>query len=198
MGGEPLCFLRFPFPFRPATSPAYALLYRSDLHVLFLRWLRTTSLAEAQDSYRAALALAQQHGCAHWLLDARRGGPIAIAETNWLADEFFPAAAARLAPRPLVLAVFSSPARIEQVHHDAAVVSPVARALAPERPYLARVFADEGAAVGWLMDPSAQARALAAATFAICHPRCPATGKTRGAPDERTAGSTPAARRTPP
>lgn len=76
-------------------------------------------------------------------------------ETNWLADEFFPEAAARLAPYPLRLAVFSSPARIEQMHTAATVVSPVARALAPERPYQARVFADEGAAVGWLLDQPA-------------------------------------------
>ncbi|OGX91764.1 hypothetical protein [Hymenobacter coccineus] len=78
-----------------------------------------------------------------------------MVETNWLANEFFPEAATQLAPSPLRLAVFSSPARIEQMHADDAVASPVAHALAPERPYQARVFADEGAAVNWLLDQPA-------------------------------------------
>ena len=145
--------VHFPFtayyiPVPVALAPSYTILHRPDLHILFLRWLRETTLAEAQASYRNLLAQAQQHGCAHWLLDARRGGPISVVETAWLADEFFPGATTQLAPYPLRLAVFSSPARIEQMHTDAAVVSPVAYALAPERPYQARVFADEGAAVG--------------------------------------------------
>ncbi|AMJ66537.1 hypothetical protein [Hymenobacter sp. PAMC 26628] len=130
----------------------YNIHHRPDLRILFLRWLRENTLAEAQASYLDLLGQAQQHGCAHWLLDARRGGPLDVVETNWLADEFFPEAAARLAPCTLRLAVFSSPARIEQMHADAAVASPVAHALAPERPYQARVFADEGAAVSWLLD----------------------------------------------
>lgn len=135
--------------------PSHDLRYRPDLHVVLLRWLRENTLAETQASYQAALALAQQHGCARWLLDGRRGGPIAIDETDWLADDFFPAAAARLAPRPLSLAVFTSPARIEQQRVDAEVAVRVAHALAPERPYQAHVFADEGAAVGWLLDQPA-------------------------------------------
>ncbi|TPG66710.1 hypothetical protein [Hymenobacter nivis] len=133
----------------------YSILHRPDLHVLFLRWLRETTLAEAQASYLELLAQAQRHGCARWLLDARRGGPIDVVETNWLAREFFPEAAAQLAPSPLRLAVFSSPARIEQMHADAAVAAPVAHALAPERPYQARIFTDEGVAVNWLLDQPA-------------------------------------------
>ncbi len=134
---------------------AHHLHYRPDLGLLFLRWLRPGTLADAQASYRAALVLAHQHGCGRWLLDARRAGLIEVAETNWLADEFFPEAAAGLAPQPLRLAVLSSPARIEQMHADAAVAPHVARALAPERPYQARIFADEGIAVAWLAGPPA-------------------------------------------
>ena len=38
---------------------------------------------------------------------------------------------------------------------DAVVVLPVAHALTPKRPYQARVFADESAGVGWLLDQPA-------------------------------------------
>ncbi len=133
--------------------PAYTLDYRPDLHIVFLRWLREATLADVQAAYAAALALAERHGCAHWLLDARRLGPIAIDETNWLANEFFPHAAARLAPQLLRLGALTSPARIEQVRHDAAVAPHVARALAPGQPYQARVFDNEGAAAAWLATP---------------------------------------------
>ena len=94
----------------------------------------------------AALALAERHACTRWLLDGRRTGPIGVAKTNWLANDFFPDAAARFAPHPLRLAVLSSPARVEQVRTDPAVVPHVARALSSERPYRARVFTEGGQA----------------------------------------------------
>ena len=87
----------------------------------------------------AALALAEWHACTLWLLDGRRTGPIEVVETNWLTNDFFPDAAARFAPHPLRLAVLSSPARVEQVRTDPAVVPHVARALSSERPYRARL-----------------------------------------------------------
>ena len=103
----------------------------------------------------AALALAERHACTRWLLDGRRTGPIGVAKTNWLANDFFPDAAARFAPHPLRLAVLSSPARVEQVRTDPAVVPHVARALSSERPYRARVFTERGPTVEWLAAPPA-------------------------------------------
>ncbi len=132
---------------------SYTVVYHPDLHILFLRWLRPNTFAESQDSYAAALA--ERHACTRWLLDGRRTGPIEVAETNWLANDFFPDAAARFAPHPLHLAVLSSPARVEQVRTDPAVGPHVARALSTERPYRARVFTEEGPAVEWLATPPA-------------------------------------------
>ena len=74
---------------------SYTVVYRPDLHILFLRWLRPNTFAESQDSYAAALA--ERHACTRWLLDGRRTGPIEVAETNWLANDFFPDDAARFA-----------------------------------------------------------------------------------------------------
>ena len=129
---------------------SYTLQYRPDLHILFMRWLRPTILVELQESYEAALVLARQHQCADWLLDARRTGPIETEETIWLADSFFPVAAASFAPRPLRLAVFSSPLRIEQLRTDTVIAPAVLHALGADRPYQANVFADEATAVAWL------------------------------------------------
>lgn len=131
----------------------FTLQYRSDVHILELRWLRPTTMAETQASYQAALVLAQSHRCSHWLLDSRCTGPIEVSETTWLADVFLPAVAALFAPRPLRLAVFSSPLRLEQMRSDEQVRPVVARALAAVRPYEASVFADEATAVAWLGSP---------------------------------------------
>ena len=131
---------------------SYTLEYRPDLRIMVLRWLRPTTLAEVQESYAATLALARQHACPDWLLDARRTGPIEIEETAWLANTFFPAAALHFAPRALRLAVFSSPLRIEQLRTDARVAPAVLHALGADRPYQASVFANEGMAVAWLAD----------------------------------------------
>lgn len=128
---------------------AYTILHRPDLHILF------PALAARNYPGRSPgllpsdlLAQAQRHDCAHWLLDARRGDPLDVVKTTWLADEFLPEVATRLAPCPLRLVVFSSPARIEQMRTDAVVVSPVAHALTPKRPYQARgVFTYESAGV---------------------------------------------------
>ena len=135
---------------------SYTLEYRPDLRILFMRWLRPTTLPEVQESYQAALALARQHACADWLLDARRTGPIETLETTWLADSFFPEAAASFAPRPLRLAVFSSPLRIEQLRSDTRVAPAVLHALGADRPYQANVFTDEATALAWLATGPAQ------------------------------------------
>jgi hypothetical protein len=131
-------------------ADSYSLTYRPDLDILYLRWYRPDTLAEAQESYHAALALALAHGCGNWLLDSRRAGPLDLAETAWLTQEFFPAAVARLAPVPLRMAVFSSATRFDQSRTDAALAPAVAAALAPTQPYHSALFQLEAEAVAWL------------------------------------------------
>ena len=132
----------------------YTLNYRSDLNILFLRWLTPDTLVEAQASYRDALALALAQGCGNWLLDSRRCGPLDLFETAWLTREFFPAAVAQLHPRPLRIAVFSSLQRWEQMRTDATVAPAVQAAIAPTQPYEASIFMAEAEAVTWLQRPA--------------------------------------------
>ena len=132
----------------------YTLAYRPDLHILFLRWLQPTTLDEAQASYREALALAREHCCGNWLLDARRSGPIRADETNWLSRVFFPAALDELAPQPLRLGVFSSMQRMEQMHTDPAVAPAVQAAIAATQPYDVGLFMLEADVVAWLQTPT--------------------------------------------
>ena len=133
----------------------YTLDYRPDLHIVFLRWLQPDTLAEAQASYRDALALALAHGCGNWLLDSRRCGPLDLFETAWLTREFFPAAVEELAPRPLRMAVFSSMQRFDQMHADSAVAPAVQAAIAATQPYEAAIFMAEAEAVAWLQAAAA-------------------------------------------
>ncbi|GAB3857516.1 hypothetical protein GCM10028822_31320 [Hymenobacter terrigena] len=133
------------------STPTYSLAYHQRLNTIVLCWLGPYTPAEARRAYRAALVLARRHGCARWLLDARRTGPLSVEVTEWLSHEFFPVAAARLAPQPLRLAVVSSPDRINQMYTDPVLAPVVGAALAAEHPYQAGIFYDEGAAVAWLM-----------------------------------------------
>lgn len=134
-------------------SVAFELLYRPDLHVVVVRWIRPNNFLEIQASYEQLLALARQHHCAYWLLDARRDGPLDLEATLWLTDHFFPRAASHLIPSVLRMAVLSSPFRYSQMLTDASVAPEVARALSTAQPYQASVFLDEHAALDWLCNP---------------------------------------------
>lgn len=134
-----------------APSPAtYTAEYRPDLQLLVLRWLEPHGLPATQASYRHLLTLAEKYNCARWLLDGRRDGPIDAKAAAWLTDFFFPEAVRALAPARLRLAVFSSPARLEQLRTDVAVASTVERSLSAALPYDTAVFLTEGEALTWL------------------------------------------------
>lgn len=135
-----------------APSPTYSLLYHPKLHAVVLRWLVFPyTMPEVRASFKAALALARRQNCARWLIDTRHARPVDLELTHWLTREFFPVAAARLAPRLLRLAVISSATRLAQLRADAVLAHAVADALAAAHPYQARLFADEGTAVAWLL-----------------------------------------------
>lgn len=131
----------------------YTLDYLSDLDIVVLRWLAPDTLAEAQASYQAALAMALTHKCGNWLLDSRRCGPLDLFQTSWLTRAFFPAAVEQLTPRPLRLAVFSSLQRWEQMRTDATVAPVVQAAIAATQPYQSAIFMVEAEAVEWLQAP---------------------------------------------
>lgn len=135
----------------PSGLASYSADYRSDLGILVLRWLRPHNLSETQASYRHLLRMAHTHTCANWLLDGRRDGPLMLETTQWLAESFLPGAAQALSPLVLRLAVFSSPARLEQRLVDTSVAPAVAQALAATQPYQTALFLDEGEALKWLV-----------------------------------------------
>ena len=135
-----------------APSPTYSLLYHPKLHAVVLRWLVFPyTLPEALASFKEALDLARRQNCARWLIDTRHARPVDLELMHWLTREFFPLAAARLAPQQLRLAVISDATRLAQLRADAVLAHAVADARAAAHPYQARVFADEGTAVAWLL-----------------------------------------------
>lgn len=129
----------------------YSLEYYAQWHAIALRWQVPYTLWEVQTSYRAALELARRHGCGRWLLDSRLAGPLDLAVTQWLTQDFLPRAATRLAPQALRLAVVSSSARLQQLHTDDTVGPAVAEAFAAPHPYYTNIFATEEEAVAWLL-----------------------------------------------
>ena len=135
-----------------APSPTHSLLYHPKLHAVVLRWLVfPCTLPEVRASFKAALALARRENCARWIIDTRHARPVDLELMHWLTREFFPLAAARLAPQLLRLAVISDATRLAQFRVDAVLAHAVADALVAAHPYQARVFADEGTAVAWLL-----------------------------------------------
>jgi hypothetical protein len=137
-------------PSASITTDAYTIQHCPDRQVLALRWLRPQNLYETQESYQQLLALAQAHGCARWLLDGRRDGPLDVYTIHWLANHFFREAVRALAPQRLCMAVVSSSARLQQLQTDATVAPAVQRALAAGQPYTTAVFLSEAEALAWL------------------------------------------------
>ncbi|WP_310397729.1 hypothetical protein [Hymenobacter sp.] len=124
--------------------------HRPDLGVLIVRWHHDAETAVLQADYQAMLATAEELGCARWLLDVRRREGADPAMGAWASNVFYPAAAARLLPQRLRLAVLTSSHIIDRFLDDPVQKEYVAYMLAPERPFVARSFADEGEAMKWL------------------------------------------------
>ncbi len=124
--------------------------YRPDLGLLIVRWHQDAALPVLPADYRAMLDVAREHGCARWLLDVRRREGADPALSACASTTFYPLAAEKLAPRRLLLAVLTSSYIYDRFHNDPAQRQYVDYILAPERPFLTRVFADEGPATRWL------------------------------------------------
>ena len=125
--------------------------FRPDLNILVLRWLRDASLVEIQHGSQAALHMAQQHGTGQWFVDVRRRAAISAENSTWMADTFFPAAAAALAGTTLRISYLIAPSRLGAIQlqpaaHEAALV----RTQAPSQPYQFHIALDEAEAMRWL------------------------------------------------
>ena len=126
--------------------------FRPDLHILVLRWLRDASLDEIQGGSRAALHMAQQYGTSQWFVDVRRRTAVSAENSAWMADTFFPAAAAALGGPALRISYLIAPARLDAIQlqpaaHEAALIRP----RDPSQPYQFHISLDEAEAIRWLI-----------------------------------------------
>jgi hypothetical protein len=127
-----------------------SIIHRPDLGILIVRWHHDAELAVLQADYQAMLAMAEQFGCARWLLDVRRREGSDPAMSAWASTVFYPEAAARLLPQRLHLAVLTSAYIVDRFVNDPMQKEFVEYMMAPERAFLTRTFADEGEATRWL------------------------------------------------
>lgn len=124
------------------------LAYRPDLHLLFLRWTRPVSSEEHRAGYAAALALAQEQQCSHWLIDLRVRGLASAEDFQWVLRTFRPQLRGVL-PAPRRLAYLVTPYQAEAINARMAEVD----ATLPEgirRGADVRVFIEEKPAEHWL------------------------------------------------
>ena len=130
--------------------PSRQISFRPDLHVMVVRWHTHAPLEVVQADYRQMLTVAQEHGTANWLLDVRRRDKVTTELSAWVSNEFYPEAAARLAPQRLRMAVLNSPSLTEMYRSDPDQKKYVAYVLDPARPFDVALFDDEGEAMRWL------------------------------------------------
>jgi hypothetical protein len=135
-----------------AYSDFLDLVYRPDLRLLAVRWLRAVSYQELQTGFQAALALGTAHRATRWLVDVRRRTELDAASSTWVANYLLPEAAAALAPAPLRVAYLLSPLRAQELRRDAGLRAATAASQAAAQPYRLATFIDEGAAVQWLLE----------------------------------------------
>ncbi|RSK43730.1 hypothetical protein [Hymenobacter rigui] len=131
----------------PLPTPDYLnALYRPDLNVLVVRWMRLVTLAEMQQGYLYLLEVAAQHQCRFWLLDARRRFNTDREGAAWMVTTFLPTLAARLGGRTY-LAYLLMPVIMRDAEADAAF--PPAHFF-EDKPFMSERFVDEQQAMAWL------------------------------------------------
>lgn len=127
------------------------LAYRPDLAVLTVRWLTDSQAGVLRTEYDAVLLAADTRCSPRWLFDVRRR-PTADAEaTRWVSADWLPRAVAVAAPARLRLAYLVTPARDEFLRLNPPLRTAMETTLAAANPYDVAVFADEGAAMRWLL-----------------------------------------------
>jgi hypothetical protein len=138
----------------PASSERLEIIYQSDLQILFGRWLRPVTEAEARQDYADLLAAAQHFGARHWLFDIRRRGRSDLATLAWLLDEYYAQAVRALGP-PVRLVYFMAPGLRQEFQADGVV--PELAAYATHQPFRMNQCITEGEAVNWLLSEQASA-----------------------------------------
>lgn len=94
---------------RPLELGTRSISFRLDLRVLVVRWHTDAPVQMVKDDYAKMLDAAVEHALTNWLLDVRRRDKLPAESSAWVNNTFYPAVAARLAPRRLRMAVLSPP-----------------------------------------------------------------------------------------
>lgn len=133
-----------------SSSSFLTISFRSDLHLLIVRWLRDVTQAELQQGYTATLQAAVQHSVACWLIDSRRRTQSDAAMVQWLANDYLPTLSGQLNNRIVHLACLVA-ATWQPAEAPATPLAVLAQeAPKPGQPFKVQLFGDEGAATQWL------------------------------------------------
>ena len=127
------------------------LVYRADLGVLVVRWLRDVTFEELQAGFQAAATLAHAHGSSRWLVDVRRRTLLDGFQSEWVAQKLLPQTAAALAPAPLRVAYLLAPVRFSDIRVQPAPLPVPAFGPDLSSTYRLRTFSEEGPAMQWLL-----------------------------------------------
>jgi hypothetical protein len=72
------------------TTGNLAINFRSDLNILFCRFVQPTSSTLLRSGYEHALKTALENHAQFWLFDLRRRGPALAEDEKWIMEYFFP------------------------------------------------------------------------------------------------------------
>jgi len=125
--------------------------HRPDLATLVARWQDDAPVPALQADFQHLLTTSEAYGTTRWLLDVRRRAQLNPELGAWTTTDFYPRAAAVLAPPMLRIAVLCSPARLAVYGSSAEQMDQLAFGMNPARPYRLQLFGDEGAAMNWLL-----------------------------------------------
>lgn len=129
--------------------------YQTDIGVLFGRWQRPVTEAEARQDYADLLAAAQHFRAHYWLFDIRRRGRSAPATLDWLLADYYPQAV-RVLGAPVRLVYFMAPGLRQEFQADGVVPEPAT--YASEQSFRMNQCITEAEALTWLAHEQQHAR----------------------------------------
>jgi hypothetical protein len=123
--------------------------YRSDLQVLFLRWVREVSPEEHREGYMAALALARTAEAGRWLVDLRSRGLASAEDFAWVLTELRTQLTAAIPHTIRRIAYLVTPYHGEIIRERLSLLEPT-YPVAVRQSVTIQVFTEEQRAQQWL------------------------------------------------
>lgn len=135
----------------PADTTTLSIVFRPDLNLLIVRWLRDVSKTELREGYAEARQVAVQHQAYGWLIDSRRRSESDAEMVDWLANDYLPGLSPALNQQLVRLGCLVA----ATWQPSSAPVTPLAVLAHANSPttaqgYQVRLFGDEGTAMRWL------------------------------------------------